>query len=75
MEKIKIIKKKKTKLHQFKFISICTAKEKKMKQQPTEWEKIFANDVTNKGLISKIYKRFIQFNQNNKKNPNHPIEK
>ena len=32
--------------------SFCTAKEtiKKMKRQPTEWEKIFANDVTNKGL-------------------------
>ena len=27
-----------------------------MKRQPTEWEKIFANDVTEKGLISKIYK-------------------
>ena len=30
-----------------------------MKRQPTEWEKIFANDVTDKGLISKIYKQFI----------------
>ena len=28
----------------------------KMKRQPTEWGKIFANDVTNRGLISKIYK-------------------
>ena len=27
-----------------------------MKKQPTNWEKIFANDVTNKGLVSKIYK-------------------
>ena len=26
------------------------------KRQPTEWEKIFANDETNKGLISKLYK-------------------
>ena len=32
-----------------------------------EWEKIFANDVTNKGLISKIYKRTIQLNNNNNK--------
>ena len=42
----------------FKFKSFCTAKEtiNNMKRQPTEWEKIFANDVSNKGLISKIYK-------------------
>ena len=39
-----------------KLTSFCTAKEtiNKMKRQPTEWEKIFANDVTDKGLISKI---------------------
>ena len=38
--------------------SFCTANKtiNKMKRQPTEWEKIFANDATNKGLISKIYK-------------------
>ena len=41
----------------------CTAKETiKTKRQPTEWEKTFANDVTNKGLISKIYKQLIQLN-------------
>ena len=33
-----------------------------MKRQPTEWEKIFANDVTDKDLISKIYKQLIQLN-------------
>ena len=37
-------------------ISFCIAKEtiKKMKRKPTEWEKIFATYVTDKGLISKI---------------------
>ena len=36
---------------------LCTEKEtiNKMKRQPDEWEKIFANDMTDKGLISKIY--------------------
>ena len=33
-----------------------------MKRQSTEWEKIFANDMTDKGLISNIYKKFIQLN-------------
>ena len=31
-----------------------------LKRQPTEWEKVFVNDVTEKGLISKIYKQPIQ---------------
>ena len=47
-----------------KFKNTCTAKETidKMKRQPTEWEKIFSNDMTDKGLISKIYKQLIQLN-------------
>ena len=49
----------KTKINKWdliKFISFGTAKEtiNKIKRQPTEWEKIFANDATNKGLIPKI---------------------
>ena len=44
--------------------NFCTAKEtiNKMKRQPTEWEKIFANDMADKGLISNIYKQLIQLN-------------
>ena len=39
-----------------------------MKSQPITWEKIFANDITIKGLISKIYKQFIQqFKKNQEK--------
>ena len=36
----------------------CTAKEtiSKTKRQPTEWEKLFANDISEKALVSKIYK-------------------
>ena len=33
-----------------------------MKKEPTEWEKIFANEMTNKGLIPQIYKWPLQFN-------------
>ena len=50
------------KLDYIKLKSLCTAKEtiNKTKRQPTKWEKIFANDVFEKGLISKIYKQHIQ---------------
>ena len=49
----------------------CTVKEtlNKMKKQPTEWEKIFANESTDKGLTSKIYNPLLQ--QHTKKKNNH----
>ena len=40
-----------------------------MKRQPSEWEKITANETTDKGLISKIYKQFIQLNSRKTNNP------
>ena len=47
-----------------KLKSFCTAKEtkNKMKRQPSEWEKIFAKEATDIGLISKIYKQLMQLN-------------
>ena len=54
-----------------KIKSLCTAREtmKKMKRQSTQWEEIFANNVTNKVLISKIYKLLIQLNIRKTNNP------
>ena len=54
-----------------KLKSLCTAKEtiSKVKRQPSEWEKIIANETTDKGLISKIYKQLIQLNTRKTNNP------
>ena len=55
----------KTKISKWDLIKLknfCTAKEiiNKMKRQHSEWEKIFANEARDKGLISKIYKQLMQ---------------
>ena len=57
----------KTKINKWDLVklnSFCTTKEtiSKVKRQPSEREKIIANETTDKGLISKIYKQFIQLN-------------
>ena len=68
------VKTKTNKWDLIKLKSFCTAKEtlNKTKRQPTEWEKIFANESTDKGLISKIYKHLLPLNT---KTTNNPIQK
>ena len=57
-----------------KIKSFCTTKEtiSKVKRQPSEWEKIIANEATDKELISKIYKQLLQLNS---RKINYPIKK
>ena len=64
----------KTKVNKWDLIklkSFFTAKEtiSKVKRQPSEWGKIIANETTDKGLISKIYKQLIQLNARKANNP------
>ena len=65
------IKTKVNKWDLIKFKSFFTAKEtiSRMKRKPSEWEKIIANETTDKGLISKIYKQLIQIYVRKTNNP------
>ena len=56
-----------------KIKSFCTMKEtiRKVKRQPSEWEKIIANEATDKELTSKIYKQLLKLNS---REINDPIE-
>ena len=65
------IKRKINKWDLLKLQSFCTAKEtlNNTKRQPTEREKIFASESTDKGLTSKIYKHLLQLNTQKINNP------
>ena len=67
----------KTKINKWNLIKLkrfCTPKgtTNKMKRQPSEYEKVFANEATDNELISKIYKQLMQVNI---KKTNNPIKK
>ena len=70
----------KTKINKWDLIklkSFCTVKEtiSKVKRQPSEWEKITANEATDKELISKIYKQLnaVQYQKN--KQPSQTVDR
>ena len=56
-------------LIKLKSFSIANETISKVKRQPSEWEKIIANETTDKGLISRIYKRLIELNARKTNNP------
>ena len=63
-------------LHKTKSFSIAKEAINKVKKQPTDVKKKFVNHIANKGLISKLYKIFIQKNgKKNPKNNNNSVEK
>lgn len=70
-----MLKQQKQKGHYISLKIFCRAKEtiNRVKGHPTEWEKIFANHLADKGLVSKIYKNLLQLSskQTNKQTKNH----
>ena len=64
-------KRKMVKLHFIKIKTFCASKNtnKKVKRQPTDWEKIFANYISDMGLVSRIHKELLQLNNPKSKNP------
>ena len=68
------MKEKINKLDIIKIKIFCTTKEtiSKVKRQPSEWEKIIANEATDKKLISKIYKQLLQLDS---RKINDPLKK
>ena len=71
--KVKEIKEKLNKWDLIKLKSFCTTKETVSKvKKPSEWDKIIANEATDKQLISKIYKQLLQLNS---RKISYPIKK
>ena len=54
-----------------KIKNFCISKSsiKKVKRQPTEWEKVFAKYLSHKGLVSRIYKEVLQLNNRKTNSP------
>ena len=72
--KARDIKERMNKSDLIKIKSLCMAKENsnKLQREPTVWENIFANDTSDKGLISIIYKELTPLHS---RKTNHPIKK